>query len=153
MDVCANGATESAPIGELVCANPFPSRPLGFAADDDGGAFHDAYFRQNPGVWTHGDLVEFDDEGQARLHGRSDGVLNVRGIRIGPAEIHRALHEVGEVAEALAVEQDGPDPRAARIVLLVVLREPAVLDGRLTVRIRQAIARNASAAHVPDLVV
>jgi acetoacetyl-CoA synthetase len=151
MDVRALGATDSAPIGELVCANPFPSRPLGFAGDE-GGAFHDAYFRQNPGVWTHGDLVELDGSGQARLHGRSDGVLNVRGIRIGPAEIHRALREVGEVAEALAVEQDGLDPGGSRIVLLVVLREPAVLDGRLTVRIRQAIARNASAAHVPDLV-
>lgn len=31
-------------IGELVCINPFPSRPLGFYADMNGTAFHAAYF-------------------------------------------------------------------------------------------------------------
>ncbi|MEX3937909.1 acetoacetate--CoA ligase, partial [Paraburkholderia phymatum] len=66
-------------IGELVCTNPFPSRPLGFYGDIDGVAFHAAYFSRNPGVWTHGDLIEFSPEGTARLHGRSDGILNVRG--------------------------------------------------------------------------
>lgn len=30
-------------IGDLVCANPFPSRPLGFFGDTDGAAFHAAY--------------------------------------------------------------------------------------------------------------
>ena len=44
-----------------------------------------------PGVWTHGDLIEFTADGTARLHGRSDGVLNIRGIRVGPAEIYRVL--------------------------------------------------------------
>src|SRR5207237_9372832 len=51
-------------IGELVCRNPFPSRPLGFLGDD-GRQFHEAYFEQNPGVWTHGDLVELETDGQA----------------------------------------------------------------------------------------
>src|SRR5207253_224920 len=69
-------------IGELVCANPFPSRPIGFFGDKDGRRFHEAYFSQNPGVWTHGDLIEFTPEGGARLHGRSDGILNIRGIRV-----------------------------------------------------------------------
>ena len=62
-------------VGELVCANPFPSRPLGFHGDADGARFHAAYFRRHPGVWTHGDLVEFSAEGGARLHGRCDGLL------------------------------------------------------------------------------
>ena len=31
-------------VGELVCVNPFPSRPLGFFGDADGAAFHAAYF-------------------------------------------------------------------------------------------------------------
>jgi len=79
----------TATIGELICANPFPSRPVGLYGDTDASRFHDAYFSQNPGVWTHGDLVEFIPQGGAILHGRSDGILNVRGIRIGPAEIYR----------------------------------------------------------------
>ena len=39
------------------------------------------------------------------MHGRSDGVLNIHGVRIGPAEIYRALRDVPEVREAMAVEQ------------------------------------------------
>ena len=150
--------TEATPsgsgIGELVCRNPFPSRPVGLLGDDGTQLFHEAYFAQNPGVWTHGDLIEFDALGQARMHGRSDGVVHVRGVRIGPAEIYRALRNVPEVREAMAVEQQASDVRGQpRLVLLVVLREPGTLDGRLTVRIRREIARYASPAHVPELVV
>lgn len=148
-------ATEATPsdsgIGELICRNPFPSRPLGFLGDAGGARFHDAYFAQNEGVWTHGDLIEFDADGQARIHGRSDGVLNVQGVRIGPSEIYQALREVPEVEEAMAVEQrrDGE----ARLVLLVVLRSGADLDSELSLRIRRTIGRQTTALHVPELVV
>ncbi len=140
-------------VGELVCRNPFPSRPLGFAGDD-GGSFHDTYFAANPGVWTHGDLIELDPRGQARMHGRSDGVLNIHGVRIGPAEIYRAVRNVPEVRDAMAVEQRNVEAiGGSRVVLLVVLRDQVVLDGRLTVEIRRAIVSHASPTHVPELVV
>ncbi len=147
--------TEATPAGsragELVCRNPFPSRPLGILGDGDGSRFHEAYFAAHEGVWTHGDLIEFDDDGQSRILGRSDGVLNVQGVRIGPAEIYEALHEVPEVEEAMAVEQ--PRGRGSRLVLLAVLREGESLDGRLTSRIRRTIARDTTPLHVPALVV
>jgi acetoacetyl-CoA synthetase len=138
------------PVGELVCGNPFPSRPLGFLGDD-GGRFHEAYFSQNEGFWTHGDLIEFDRDGQCRIHGRSDGVLNIQGVRIGPAEIYEALHDVPDVVEAMAVEQrrDGD----SLLVLLVVLGGGVELDAPLTLRIRRAIAAHATPLHVPRLVV
>jgi acetoacetyl-CoA synthetase len=148
-------ASDSTPsdsvIGELVCRNPFPSRPLGLLGDPDGSRFHDAYFAANEGVWTHGDLIEFDADGQARIHGRSDGVLNIQGVRIGPSEIYQALREVPEVQEAMAVEQDREG--GARLVLLVVLREGARLDSELTLRIRRTIGAQTTALHVPELVV
>jgi acetoacetyl-CoA synthetase len=148
-------ATEGTPsgsaVGELVCRNPFPSRPLGLLDDEDGSRFHAAYFAANEGVWTHGDLVELDAEGQARIHGRSDGVLNIQGVRIGPSEIYQALREVPEVAEAMAVEQRRDE--GARLVLLVVLREGRPLDTELTLRIRRAIAARTTPLHVPELVV
>jgi acetoacetyl-CoA synthetase len=140
-------------VGELICRNPFPSRPLGFVGDD-GTKFHSTYFERNPGVWTHGDLIEFDADGYARMHGRSDGVLKVQGVRIGPAEIQIALREVAEVSDVLAVQQQTPGVRgASRVVLLVVLREGATLDGSLVLRIRREIARCATPLHVPELVV
>ena len=138
-------------IGELICRNPFPSRPLGFLGDDDGRRFHHAYFAANEGVWTHGDLIEFDADGQARIHGRSDGVLNIQGVRIGPSEIYQALREVPEVRGAMAVEQRRD--AGARLVLLVVLRDGAQLSRELTLRIRKTIAAQTTALHVPELVV
>ncbi|MXP63095.1 acetoacetate--CoA ligase [Roseomonas sp. M0104] len=136
-------------IGELICANPFPSRPLGLHGDADGTRFHAAYFSQHPGVWTHGDLIEETSHGGWKLHGRSDGVLNVRGIRVGTAEIYRILGEFEEIGEAMAVEQQAEnEPGGTRMVLLVVLREGA-LDAALMRRIREELARCGSPAFVP----
>ncbi|WP_369257946.1 acetoacetate--CoA ligase [Geodermatophilus amargosae] len=141
-------------VGELVCRRPFPSRPVGFLRDPDGRRFHDAYFADHAGMWTHGDLVEFDADGSSRLHGRSDGVLNVDGLRIGPSEIYTVLRQLPEIADAMAVEQrDDSRPGGARMVLLVVLRPGARLDGGLDRTIRRTLRREASAAHVPSLVV
>ncbi|MGY1708531.1 acetoacetate--CoA ligase [Geodermatophilus sp. SYSU D00758] len=157
LDVAAvdgDGAEVVGAVGDLVCRNPFPSRPLGFLRDPDGARFRAAYFSEHPGTWTHGDLVEFDADGSARLHGRSDGVLNVDGVRIGPSEIYTVLRGLPEVADAMAVEQRDPGrPGAARMVLLVVPREGAAVDRELARRIRRTLRERASAAHVPALVV
>jgi acetoacetyl-CoA synthetase len=154
MDVRAQGATAESPIGELVCANPFPSRPLGFYGDPDGKRFHDAYFAQNAGLWTHGDRFEWTTRGSGRIHGRSDGVMNVRGVRIGPAEIYSALAAVEGLRESMAVEyrttELGFD---GRILLLVVLEQGRTLDATLAATLRDAIAARCSAAHVPDAII
>jgi acetoacetyl-CoA synthetase len=145
-------------IGELICANPFPSRPLGFFGDSDGVRFHAAYFAANPGVWTHGDRIEITPEGSARLHGRSDSVLNVCGISVGPGEIYEVLNDIPDIREAMAVQQQFRDARAGyqgdqRIVLLLVLRDGCALAGTLVARVRRDLARRASPAHVPDVII
>ncbi|MGF6757763.1 acetoacetyl-CoA synthetase [Paraburkholderia sp. GAS42] len=150
-------------IGQLVCTRPFPSRPLGFLGDADGTAFHAAYFAANAGVWTHGDLIGFSPEGSARLHGRSDGMLNVRGINVGPGEIYRVLNGTPEIREAIVVEQRSSHALAQRspsgsidpamIVLLLVLRDGVTLTAELTARVRRELAQRASAAHVPDRII
>jgi acetoacetyl-CoA synthetase len=136
--------------GELVCRRPFPSRPTGFLRDPSGSRFHDAYFADHPGVWTHGDMIELTPNGSARMHGRSDGVLNIDGVRIGPAEIYRIVRSIPAIEDAMAVEQrtDG----GARLVLLVVLRPGQVLDETLRALIRATLRREGSAAHVPQVI-
>src|SRR5262249_41524615 len=47
--------------GELVCAAPFPSMPIGFWRDPRGSAYHRAYFERYPGVWHHGDFAEITE--------------------------------------------------------------------------------------------
>lgn len=157
MDVAAvdpDGRELIGEIGDLVCRRPFPSRPVGFLRDPDGSRFHHAYFADHPGMWTHGDLVDFAPDGTSRVHGRSDGVLNVNGIRIGPSEIYRTLHGLPEIAQAMAVEQRDPDRTGpTRMVLLVVLAPGATLDAALDRTIRRVLREQNSAAHVPSLVV
>ena len=119
--------------GELVCVNPFPSRPLGFFGDKDGARFHAAYFAANPGVWTHGDIIEFSAQGSARLHGRSDGVLNVRGINVSPGEIYRILerHRRDPSGDGRRSRRaDDARGTVQRVVLLLVLRPGRAVDGR-----------------------
>lgn len=140
----------SGTIGELVCANPFPSRPMGLFGDADRSQFHASYFSKNPPFWTHGDLIEFTPHGGARLHGRSDGVLNVRGIRVGPAEIYGILHAMDEIVDAIAVEQQAQNaPGDARLILLVVLQEGLTLTPELAKVIRLRLAKEGSTALVP----
>ena len=136
-------------VGHLVCTNPFPSRPLGFFADPDGARFHAAYFAQNPGVWTHGDLVEFSAAGGARMHGRADGLINVRGTKFWPGEICRVLAGIPGIVDAMVVERAGAD---TQVVALLVLAPGVALDAALTGRVRREIGTSLSAAHVPDLV-
>ncbi|MEJ7733804.1 MAG: acetoacetate--CoA ligase [Polyangiaceae bacterium] len=139
--------------GELVCATPFPSRPVGLYGDPEGQRFHQAYFADNAGLWTHGDLIDLTGRGTARVHGRSDGILNVRGIRIGPAEIYKALEAVPAIAEAMAVEQPAPaEPGGTRLVLLVVMKDGGALERPLRLRIKKELSERCSMAHVPAVI-
>ncbi len=137
--------------GELVCTRPFPSMPLGFLDDPGGRKYHQAYFARFPGVWAHGDYAEITGTGGMVIHGRSDAVLNPRGIRIGTAEIYRVVEALDEVAEALAVgqEYDGD----VRIVLFLRLSDEAVDPELLKKRVRHALRIDASPRHIPARIV
>jgi acetoacetyl-CoA synthetase len=137
--------------GELVCAKPFPSMPVGFWNDPDGSRYRGAYFERFPGVWTHGDHVELTGHDGLIIYGRSDAVLNPGGVRIGTAEIYRQVEQIPEVVEALAVGQawDGDQ----RVVLFVRLAEGATLDATLVDRIKRQIRANCTPRHVPARIV
>jgi acetoacetyl-CoA synthetase len=112
--------------GELVCSAPFPSMPLGFWNDPGGRRYRAAYFERYPGRWHHGDFIELTGDGAAVIHGRSDATLNPGGVRIGTAEIYRAVEKLSEVREALAVSREVEGD--ARIVLFIVPASGVVLD-------------------------
>ena len=154
--------------GELVCANAFPSMPLGFwndggdgpvasSGDGPGGAlavsagprYRRAYFERFAGVWHQGDYARWTANGGMVIAGRSDATLNPGGVRIGTAEIYRCLEAVPEVLESIVIGQ--PVGGDTRIVLFVRLRDE--LTDELTGRIRDRIRSGASPRHVPARVV
>lgn len=137
--------------GELVCTRPFPSMPLRFLDDPGGRRYHQAYFARFPGVWAHGDHAEITATDGVVIYGRSDTVLNPRGIRIGTAEIYRVVEALDEVGEALAVGQEyGGD---TRIVLFLRLVDETADPEALKQRARETLRARASPRHVPAKII
>ncbi|MBV8399979.1 MAG: hypothetical protein JOZ17_14760 [Acetobacteraceae bacterium] len=80
-------------------------------------------------------------------------MINIRGIRVGPAEIYATLQGIDEIVESMAIEQQAPqEPGGTRLVLLVVLRKGTDLDGALVKRIRTQLAQRGSSALVPNVI-
>jgi acetoacetyl-CoA synthetase len=136
-------------VGELVITAPMPSMPLYLWGDEDGSRYRDSYFEMFPGTWRHGDWIEITDRGTAIIYGRSDSTINRGGIRIGTAEIYRAVLESEDVTDALVVDlpKDGTD---GVIELFVVLREGAELTDELRRQLARSIRERCSPRHVPD---
>ena len=149
-----NTKGESAAIdekGELVCTVPFPSKPIGFWADENHAKYKAAYFEGFPGVWTHGDFASKSKTGGFTLFGRSDATLNSKGVRIGTAEIYRVVETFAQVQEAMAVSQDWDND--TRVVLFVVVKAGQVFNESVEKEIKAALRNQASPRHVPDLIV
>lgn len=137
--------------GELVCAKPFPSMPIGFWNDPEDQKFKGAYFEQYANIWAHGDYAEITAQGGMIIHGRSDAVLNPGGVRIGTAEIYRQVEKVEEVLDSICIGQDWKDD--VRVVLFVLLRPNLVLDETLKQKIRQTIRAETTPRHVPTKII
>ena len=138
-------------VGELVITEPMPSMPLYLWGDETGERYRDSYFEMFPGIWRHGDWIEITERGTAIIHGRSDSTINRGGIRIGTAEIYRAVLDSDDVLDALVVDlpKEGTD---GVIELFVVLRDGAELDDDLRKSLARAIRERTSPRHVPDRV-
>jgi acetoacetyl-CoA synthetase len=138
--------------GELVVTRPMPSMPLFFWGDADGARYRDSYFDAWPGVWRHGDRVRFAERGGAVILGRSDSTLNRGGVRIGTAEIYRAVERVPGVADSLVVGVEQPGG-GYWMPLFVVPRDGTALDDAMRDDIRRALRTALTPRHVPDEII
>lgn len=136
-------------VGELVCTKPMPSMPLGFWNDPGDARYRESYFEMFPGVWRHGDWIRITPAGGAVIYGRSDATINRHGVRMGTAELYRAVEALPEVVDSLVVDLEMLG-RESWMPLFVVLREGLVLDAALDARIRRAIREALSPRHVPS---
>jgi acetoacetyl-CoA synthetase len=136
-------------VGELVVTSPSPSMPLYFMNDPGGARYRETYFEHFPGVWRHGDFIKINERGGSYIYGRSDSTLNRYGVRIGSAEIYRAVDQLAEIADSLIVclELDGG---GFYMPLFVRLADNVVLDEDLRARIAAKLRAECSPRHVPD---
>jgi acetoacetyl-CoA synthetase len=136
-------------IGELVIAAPSPSMPLYLWNDPGDERYRATYFDRYPGVWRHGDFAKINARGGCYVYGRSDATLNRYGVRIGSAEIYRALEELPGVADALIVCLELPNGD----FYMPLFVKPAAgtdADDALKKRIVGQLRSRCSPRHVPD---
>jgi acetoacetyl-CoA synthetase len=138
-------------VGELVLTEPMPSMPLCFWNDSGGLRYRESYFAKYPGVWRHGDWIELTERGTAIITGRSDSTINRGGVRMGTAEIYRAVLALDEVVDSLVVELP-LDAANGFMPLFVVLRPGLELTEPLVAAIRARIREDCSPRHVPDTI-
>ncbi len=136
-------------VGELVVTKPMPSMPVFFWNDEGMARYRSSYFEMYPGIWRHGDWIKINDRGSVIIYGRSDATLNRKGVRIGTAEIYRAMNQIAEIADSLIVnlELDGGDDY---MPLFVVLNEGNELNEALKTKIKKTLRSEYTPRHVPD---
>ena len=124
--------------------------PIYFWNDDDGQKYHSAYFTEYPNIWHHGDYILISNHGGVTMHGRSDATLNPGGVRIGTAELYRAMQTINEISDSVVVGQHIEDDE--RVILFVKLNEGFELDDQLQKKIRTSIRTSCSPRHVPAII-
>ncbi len=136
-------------VGELVITEPMPSMPVALWNDPGGERLRESYFAMYPGIWRHGDWIELTERGTAIIYGRSDSTINRGGIRMGTAEIYRAVLALPQITDALVVDvpREGDE---SWMPLFVVLAPGVELDERLTAEIARRVREDCSPRHVPN---
>lgn len=136
-------------VGELVVTKPFPSMPIYFWKDAENKRYHESYFDVFPGIWCHGDFIKINERGGCYIYGRSDSTLNRNGIRIGTAEIYRALEQIDEVVDSLIVCCELPRGDFF-MPLFVKLKANLELNDIIRKKINDKLRADCSPRHLPD---
>lgn len=136
-------------VGEMVITKPMPSMPIYFWGDKNNERYRSSYFEMYPGVWRHGDWVKVTAHNSLVILGRSDATLNRHGIRIGTAEIYRAVNKVKAIKDSLIVNLELSGGRHY-MPLFVLMNEGEVLTEEIKSALRKTLRADYTPRHVPD---
>lgn len=139
-------------VGEMVITGPMPSMPVFFWNDRQFEKYLASYFETYPGIWRHGDWVKITARNGIVILGRSDATLNRQGVRIGTAEIYRAVDNVPGVKDSLIVNIELPGG-GDYMPLFVVMKDSNSLTAEIKESIKKALRTAYSPRHVPDEIV
>ena len=131
--------------GELVCKNPFPSKPIYFWNDKKFKKYKAAYFEKFTNIWSHGDYVQKTKNGGYIIYGRSDATLNPGGVRIGTGEIYNSLQKFNWITDCLAtgylIDND------EKVILFI--KSSQKLPNQYDLMIKKHLKSTLSPRHVP----
>ena len=106
--------------GNFVLLDSWPGQMRSIYGDHK--RFKETYFSTFPGMYFTGDGAKRDADGDYRITGRVDDVINVSGHRLGTAEIESAINEHEKVAESAVVGYPH-DVKGTGIYAYVILNE------------------------------
>jgi acetyl-CoA synthetase len=134
--------------GLLALTKPWPGMLRGIYGDPE--RFVDQYWsRWADGVYFTGDGAYVDAQGDYRLLGRVDDVLNVAGHRLGTSELESALVDHPSVAEAAVVGRLH-DIKGQSIAAFVTLKEGVVATPELIDELKEHVVRKIGGIARPD---
>lgn len=139
-------------VGEMVITTPMPSMPVFFWNDEQHGKYLSSYFETYSGIWRHGDWVKITPRNGVVILGRSDATLNRQGVRIGTAEIYRAVDTIPEIKDSLIVNIELPGG-GDYMPLFVVMKERHSLNGEIKDTIKKTLRTTYSPRHLPDEII
>ncbi len=87
--------------GNLCIKRPWPG--IARTVYGDHKRYKETYFSSYPGYYFTGDGAKRDEQGNYRITGRVDDVINVSGHRIGTAEVEDAINQHPAVVESAVV--------------------------------------------------
>ncbi|MBL0153015.1 MAG: acetate--CoA ligase [Chitinophagaceae bacterium] len=107
------------------------------------------YFATYPGMYFTGDGALKDDQGNYRITGRVDDVLNVSGHRIGTAEVENAINMHSGVVESAVVGYPH-DIKGQGIYAFVIYNHAHINDELTRQDIQQTVTRIIGPIAKPD---
>ena len=145
IDVLNDRGKPTNKTGELVCKNPFPSKPIYFWNDKKFKKYKAAYFEKFTNIWSHGDYVQKTKNGGYIIYGRSDATLNPGGVRIGTGEIYNSLQKLNWITDCLAtgylIDND------EKVILFI--KSSQKLPNQYDLMIKKHLKSTLSPRHVP----
>lgn len=133
--------------GNLCMKSPWPSILRTTYGDHE--RFKTNYFSTYPGLYFSGDGALKDEEGNFRITGRVDDVINVSGHRIGTAEVENAINMCEGVVESAVVAYPH-DIKGHGIYAYVILNGEKPATNTAEEKIRDMVAEEIGHFAKPD---
>jgi acetyl-CoA synthetase len=133
-------------IGEAFLIHP----ALGMSRRLLNGDHFDVYFRGTPAgpnrkvLRRHGDQLELLPNGYFRALGRTDDAINLGGIKIGSAEIERAIMELSDFSEVAVIAVPKRDGGPNRLIACIASADVPTDKELLRQRIQEMISTKLS---------
>jgi len=137
--------------GNLCLKKPWPGLARTVFGDHD--RYKKTYFSAYTGYYFTGDGARRDEDGNYRITGRVDDVINVSGHRLGTAEIESAINQHGIIVESAVIGYPHPI-KGQGIYAYVIATTPIKKEDEAAIRIalNQTVTKIIGAIARPDLI-